>query len=321
MSPGTRQAIIADIESNQRIEEQQRDRARWRSDLERADAQRARAPRRFGADDDVPESDEDDGGPMEDDVAVDEDDGDVPPVRGGRGGHRGGASHGGRHRRGAAGVVDPYGVADHDGLRHLMELHEQMTRAAAGRGGRGAGAQSGAALAEALDAMHRHHHFHAFHHPHTRGGGGPRGGGPREHTEVLRHAAAQRELLGGADLDNMTYEQILALQERVGFVSKGLDPRKVERVTEPWPSPATMARAPSSPFTVAPVAPAIPSTTATPPKPPPQDGPPRCVICLVDFDIDDVCRRVVSCEHIFHDDCLKRWLEEQHRCPICSNNL
>lgn len=47
----------------------------------------------------------------------------------------------------------------------------------------------------------------------------------------------------------------------------------------------------------------------------------HCVICMDDFDDDDLCR-FLGCGHYFHIDCVDPWLEEKSsRCPLCSQHL
>ncbi|XP_010927451.1 uncharacterized protein [Elaeis guineensis] len=41
-----------------------------------------------------------------------------------------------------------------------------------------------------------------------------------------------------------------------------------------------------------------------------------CVICLEEFDIGMEVTRM-PCMHVFHGDCLARWLERSHLCPFC----
>ena len=43
-----------------------------------------------------------------------------------------------------------------------------------------------------------------------------------------------------------------------------------------------------------------------------------CPICLRDFadECDDICRPI-SCEHLFHKDCISDWLLQQDSCPLC----
>ncbi|XP_051139583.1 E3 ubiquitin-protein ligase ATL59-like [Andrographis paniculata] len=44
----------------------------------------------------------------------------------------------------------------------------------------------------------------------------------------------------------------------------------------------------------------------------------RCVICLAEYEEDDVASEVSECRHSFHRHCLRRWLmEAAGTCPLC----
>ncbi|CAN7090559.1 unnamed protein product, partial [Brassica rapa subsp. narinosa] len=44
-----------------------------------------------------------------------------------------------------------------------------------------------------------------------------------------------------------------------------------------------------------------------------------CAVCLYDFENDDEIRRLTNCRHIFHKECLDRWIMDysQMTCPLC----
>ncbi|KAI1711159.1 ring finger domain-containing protein [Ditylenchus destructor] len=42
----------------------------------------------------------------------------------------------------------------------------------------------------------------------------------------------------------------------------------------------------------------------------------RCTVCLMDFETDDSVRSL-HCSHIFHIDCIDRWLLYNKKCPVC----
>ena len=45
---------------------------------------------------------------------------------------------------------------------------------------------------------------------------------------------------------------------------------------------------------------------------------PHCVICMIQFVVgEDVCRTSCHQNHIFHNDCLRQWLERRKSCPLC----
>ncbi|KAM3305511.1 hypothetical protein P3S67_012377 [Capsicum chacoense] len=47
-----------------------------------------------------------------------------------------------------------------------------------------------------------------------------------------------------------------------------------------------------------------------------------CAICLSNFEHGDKGRKIESCNHIFHENCLDKWLmhgKGQATCPLCRN--
>ncbi|KAJ4847906.1 hypothetical protein Tsubulata_011734 [Turnera subulata] len=43
-----------------------------------------------------------------------------------------------------------------------------------------------------------------------------------------------------------------------------------------------------------------------------------CSICLVDLQSEDVVSRLPRCNHLFHTDCIRKWIErDQFTCPLC----
>ena len=45
-----------------------------------------------------------------------------------------------------------------------------------------------------------------------------------------------------------------------------------------------------------------------------------CGICLEEMNVDEDLYRT-PCRHKFHTYCLKRWLEENNRCPLCNSSV
>ncbi|KAF2217719.1 hypothetical protein CERZMDRAFT_24972, partial [Cercospora zeae-maydis SCOH1-5] len=44
----------------------------------------------------------------------------------------------------------------------------------------------------------------------------------------------------------------------------------------------------------------------------------RCLVCLCDFEINDVARKLVKCNHLFHKECIDQWLTTgRNSCPLC----
>ncbi|KAL6519386.1 hypothetical protein OROGR_018706 [Orobanche gracilis] len=90
------------------------------------------------------------------------------------------------------------------------------------------------------------------------------------------------------DVDNMSYEDLLVLGERIGIVSTGLSGDLISKcLTE-----AIFCA--SDQFE--------------------DDG--RCVICLEEYKhMDDVGN--LKCDHDFHVGCIKTWLSMKNWCPVC----
>ncbi|KAF5207615.1 E3 ubiquitin-protein ligase mbr2 [Thalictrum thalictroides] len=90
------------------------------------------------------------------------------------------------------------------------------------------------------------------------------------------------------DVDNMSYEELLALEERIGNVSTGLSEdtmSKCLRERVHYPSDH------------------IEEST--------------CVICLEEYKSKDVVATLANCSHDYHTGCIKKWLSMKKVCPIC----
>ncbi|GLT63301.1 hypothetical protein SLA2020_358750 [Shorea laevis] len=49
---------------------------------------------------------------------------------------------------------------------------------------------------------------------------------------------------------------------------------------------------------------------------------PLCSICLVEMEKEDVVSRLPKCCHVFHMNCIEKWLErDQFTCPLCRTFL
>ena len=47
----------------------------------------------------------------------------------------------------------------------------------------------------------------------------------------------------------------------------------------------------------------------------------RCTICMMEIKEDEEVREVHLCGHIFHADCLDRWLKVKEICPLCKTKI
>ncbi|KAI7998306.1 E3 ubiquitin-protein ligase MBR2 [Camellia lanceoleosa] len=94
------------------------------------------------------------------------------------------------------------------------------------------------------------------------------------------------------DIDNMSYEELLALGERIGSVSTGMSEDLISKcLTESIYCSSDQFQ---------------------------EEG--KCVICLEEYkNMDDV-GTMKTCGHDFHVDCIKKWLEMKNLCPICKGS-
>lgn len=48
------------------------------------------------------------------------------------------------------------------------------------------------------------------------------------------------------------------------------------------------------------------------------DPPESCAVCLYEFSDSEEIRRLTNCRHIFHRECVDRWMDHEHKtCPLC----
>ncbi|KAM3698273.1 hypothetical protein ACB098_06G176500 [Castanea mollissima] len=90
------------------------------------------------------------------------------------------------------------------------------------------------------------------------------------------------------DVDNMNYEELLALGERIGHVSTGLSENMISKCLMEKPYSSSELNL--------------------------ED---RCAICLEEYKIEEELGKVKNCGHEYHVDCIKRWLLIKNACPIC----
>jgi len=112
------------------------------------------------------------------------------------------------------------------------------------------------------------------------------GGGPRRRFLVS----------DGHNIDGMDYEQLLALQERVGAVSRGASNEQIAAL------PTTRAQPPST------TSPTAAGAQAT------------CAVCLEDYGAGQALR-TLPCLHRFHRECIDPWLRVNRCCPVCKRDI
>lgn len=92
------------------------------------------------------------------------------------------------------------------------------------------------------------------------------------------------------DIDNMSYEELLALEERIGNVNTGLTEENISKCVK-QKSYANVAG--------------------------PTDVEP-CCICQEEYKKGDDLG-VLECGHDFHTSCIKQWLLQKNLCPVCKS--
>ena len=91
------------------------------------------------------------------------------------------------------------------------------------------------------------------------------------------------------NVDNMSYEELLALEERMGNVNRGLPKEKFDKL-------------PTEKFS----------------KYKFKDD--KCIICQYEFKANEMLK-VLPCKHCFHPDCIEEWLKNQKACPYCKTEV
>ena len=90
--------------------------------------------------------------------------------------------------------------------------------------------------------------------------------------------------------DKMTYEQLLAMEEKVGNVNKGLTKEKINKI------PIIYFKKSYS-----------------------KDNN-KCIICQDDFRENEKVKKL-SCEHLYHINCIDQWLKKEKKCPFCNKEI
>ena len=47
----------------------------------------------------------------------------------------------------------------------------------------------------------------------------------------------------------------------------------------------------------------------------------QCHLCLKYFKQDEELMKIPMCDHLLHPHCLKRWLVDFQKCPVCKSNI
>ncbi|EAS04868.4 zinc finger, C3HC4 type (RING finger) protein (macronuclear) [Tetrahymena thermophila SB210] len=90
------------------------------------------------------------------------------------------------------------------------------------------------------------------------------------------------------NVDNMTYEEIINLQDQIGYVSRGMKPEDINKIKEIRYDKLRM-----------------------------KDQSALCSICQCDFENNEKVKELNPCKHFYHPDCINQWLKNEKNCPVC----
>ncbi|KAJ3670676.1 hypothetical protein LUZ60_008102 [Juncus effusus] len=96
------------------------------------------------------------------------------------------------------------------------------------------------------------------------------------------------------DVDNMSYEELLELEDKIGYVSTGLSKEEISRKIEPFFNPSIHF-----------------SSSETERK---------CTICQEEYEENEEMGKL-ECGHIYHLYCIKQWLSHKNSCPVCKSSV
>lgn len=96
------------------------------------------------------------------------------------------------------------------------------------------------------------------------------------------------------DIDNMSYEELLALEEQIGYVSTGLSEETISKCLEKSLYSSKTEHASQS-----------------------MDIEVKCSICQEEYEERDELGSL-KCSHSYHEACIKQWLLQKNKCPVCN---
>ncbi|KAG9446810.1 hypothetical protein H6P81_012938 [Aristolochia fimbriata] len=102
------------------------------------------------------------------------------------------------------------------------------------------------------------------------------------------------------DIDDMSYEELLALEERIGDVSTGLSEESIAKCLKTRIHCSSSSSAPGLPE-------GMDQEHGT------------CIICQVEYEENEKVG-ALDCGHDYHADCIKQWLLVKNVCPICKTS-
>lgn len=117
--------------------------------------------------------------------------------------------------------------------------------------------------------------------------------------QLLQNSQEQMQVLHGMgidkDIDEMTYEELLELEERMGSVSKGISEEKAKTVMAPVSLNTCQGN--------------------------------QCMVCLDQLICETAeegvlgVRKLLVCNHVFHEKCILGWFKDNKTCPVCKKEV
>ncbi|KAI4331489.1 hypothetical protein MLD38_029676 [Melastoma candidum] len=98
------------------------------------------------------------------------------------------------------------------------------------------------------------------------------------------------------DVDNMSYEQLLELGDRIGYVSTGLKEDEIRGCVRKAKVPSLTE---------------FPRISSVKPDR-------NCSICQEEYEEEDEIGKL-ACGHGYHLSCIKQWLSQKNTCPVCKS--
>ncbi|KAI3451628.1 hypothetical protein Pfo_008293 [Paulownia fortunei] len=93
------------------------------------------------------------------------------------------------------------------------------------------------------------------------------------------------------DPDDLSYEELIALGEMVGVENRGLSEAEISKHLHPLTCQSTTNLLID-----------------------------RCVICQVEYEQGEKLVTLL-CDHLYHRDCIVKWLQIKKICPVCNNEV
>lgn len=99
----------------------------------------------------------------------------------------------------------------------------------------------------------------------------------------------RRNVMEYPNVDNMSYEELLDLEERMGKVSKGLSDEKIKKLKKEKYVKGKFS----------------------------ED---KCIICQYEYKVDEKLI-ILPCNHNYHLECIIEWLKKEKTCPFCKSEI